>query len=200
MVDGADLAEVFDRVLEDNHVGLACITSDVAAINAALQGSTLDALDRGLAINRLFFGAVDAVAVRGGSADVGYGPATDDALWLRTRLLVPNEQPAASRYVPPRAPRPVATGAPCEGTTPSVGAGVADGPADDRLVPAPPDASRDDRALGPPTVAGGEGRSGGKAPDDAASPRNPLPLIALGIAVLAALAAGPARNHRRRTP
>jgi virulence factor Mce-like protein len=201
LADGADLATIFDRVLADNQANLTCLTSDFATINAALQGPTLRALDRGLEINRLFFGAVEDVAVRGHSADVGYGPAQDDALWLRTRLLVPNEEPAASRYVPPRPPRPVETGVPCVDRTTSSSPGPAGGtPGDDRLVGASPPSSREDRASGPPVIPGAEGRDATKAPGGEGGPRNLIPLIALGAAVLAALAAAPAWKHRRRTP
>ncbi|WP_421121516.1 MlaD family protein [Aquihabitans daechungensis] len=113
LVDGGDLAETFDRVLLDDRASLTCVIGDVRTINHALQGETLDHLDQGLALNALFFGAIDDVAVRGDAADVGYGPAQDDALWLRSRLLVPPESPPGSRYSPPRGPRPVQTGAGC---------------------------------------------------------------------------------------
>jgi virulence factor Mce-like protein len=111
--DGGDLAQTFDRVLLDDRASLTCVIGDVRTINHTLQGETLDHLDQALALNQLFFGAIDDVAVRGDAADVGYGPAQSDALWLRTRLLVPPASPPGSRYSPPRGPRPVETGAGC---------------------------------------------------------------------------------------
>lgn len=113
LADGSELAETFDRVLLDNRASLTCVIGDVRSIAGNLQGETLEDLDQALALNQVFFGAIDDVAVRGDAADVGYGPAQDDALWLRARLLVPPESPPGSRYVPPRAPRPVETGAGC---------------------------------------------------------------------------------------
>jgi virulence factor Mce-like protein len=113
MRDGGDLAETFDRVLLDDRASLTCVIGDVRTINHTLQGETLDHLDQALALNELFFGAIDKVAVRGDAADVGYGPAQSDALWLRARLLVPPASPPGSRYSPPRGPRPVETGAGC---------------------------------------------------------------------------------------
>ncbi len=110
---GGDLAETFDRVLLDDRASLTCVIGDVRTINHTLQGRTLDHLDQALALNQLFFGAIEDVAVRGEAKDVGYGPAQDDALWLRSRLLVPPESPPGSRYSPPRGPRPVETGAGC---------------------------------------------------------------------------------------
>ena len=111
--DGSDLAETFDRVLLDDRASLTCIIGDARSIAHTLQGETLDHLDQGLALNQVFFGAIDDVAVRGDAADVGYGPAQDDALWLRSRLLFPPESPPGrtGRHVP--APRPVVTGEGC---------------------------------------------------------------------------------------
>lgn len=111
--NGGELSETFDRVLLDNRASLTCLIGNVTSISGTLQGETLDDLDQALALNQLFFGAIDDVAVRGEAADVGYGPAQDDALWLRSRLLVPPESPPGSRYSPPRGPRPVITGDAC---------------------------------------------------------------------------------------
>lgn len=128
LADGSDLAETFDRVLLDDRSSLTCIIGDVRTINHTLQGETLDHLDQALALNQVFFGAIDDVAVRGEAKDVGYGPAQSDALWLRSRLLFPPESPPGSRYVPPRAPRPVVTGGACRS---AFGTGSASVPASD---------------------------------------------------------------------
>ncbi|MCU1370659.1 MAG: mammalian cell entry protein, partial [Ilumatobacteraceae bacterium] len=113
VVHAGDFSATFDRVLLDDRASLTCLIGDVQTVSAAVQGDTLEHLDQALALNQLFFGAIDDVAVRGEAADVGYGPVQPDALWLRSRLLFPPESPPGSRYSPPRGPRPVITGAGC---------------------------------------------------------------------------------------
>lgn len=201
--NGGDLSEVFDRVLLDDRASLTCLTSDLADVNHALQGETLAAFDRSLAINQEFFGAVDKVAQRGASADVGYGPAQSDALWLRTRLLLPAEKPAASRYVPPRAPRPITYGSGCTNRYGS-GADAVTGPenpVDPRLAKAPSSADR------PSGIADRAASAAGSGPVDRS--RDPhdgdggnrflIPLIILGLGTLAVLAV-PRLRHLRRAP
>lgn len=187
--DGAELAETFDRVLLDDRASLTCVIGDVRSIAGDLQGETLGHLDQALALNQVFFGAIDDVAVRGDAADVGYGPAQDDALWLRARLLVPPESPPGSRYVPPRAPRPVVTGAGCRN---AFGTGA-------EAVPAPTATTDELAATARPGIADraeapSDPRAGfppGRPVDDSPGAEDgPLDLdVLILVAVLVALAA-----------
>lgn len=192
LADGGELGETFDRVLLDNRASLTCVIGDVSSIAGNLQGETLENLDQGLALNQVFFGAIDDVAVRGYAADVGYGPEQDDALWLRSRLLVPPESPPGSRYVPPRAPRPVVTGEGCRNVygTGADAVPTSDGGSDELASTARPgvadrtDAPSDPRAGFPP------GRPTDDSPGALSRPRTLDLLILVGVLVaLAAFAA-----------
>jgi phospholipid/cholesterol/gamma-HCH transport system substrate-binding protein len=199
--NGADLAEVADRVVLDNRANLTCLTKDLRTLNHTLQGDTLKNFSRALEINTLFFGIIDKVAVRGESADVGYGPAQNDVLWLRSRLLVPPGSPEASNYVPPRAPRPVTTGKACSngyGKGTEAGTPPARSPyAPRNRMPATGSGTRSTQA--PPDV-----RSivpAGQATPRPAANQDLIPLLVLGVGILAALASiVPTRRHRRRAP
>lgn len=192
LADAGDLSATFDRVLLDDRASLTCVIGDVQTVSAAIQGETLDHLDQGLALNQLFFGAIDDVAVRGDAADVGYGPAQDDALWLRSRLLFPPESPPGSRYSPPRGPRPVVTGESCRnvyGTGSDPVAAPTASPAGSAAVVRPGAADR--------TEAPSDARPGfpaGRAVDRSPGAEDrrttyDLFLLAGALAVLAALAA-----------
>ncbi|MGN6692863.1 MAG: MCE family protein [Aquihabitans sp.] len=191
--DGSELAQTFDRVLLDDRASLTCVIGDLRSISHNVQGETLDHLDQALALNQVFFGAIDKVAVRGEAKDVGYGPAQDDALWLRSRLLFPPESPPGSRYVPPRAPRPVETGAGCRNV---YGTGA-------DAVPAPSSTSNEQAATARPGVAdrtdaGSDARAGfptGRPTDDSPGAQDgPVDLdFLILVAVLVALAAGAAK-------
>lgn len=202
--DGADLATLAGDLLLDARAPLTCLVGDVQTINATLQGETLADLDQALEINRTFFGTVEKVAPRGESADVGYGPPLDDALWLRTRLLVPPEQPNASRYVPPRAPRPVLDGAPCEDVYGDGSVDPAPPPSGSQvdLVAAEPPSDRAAEPPGSADLPADEEAAGPARPGTIPDPsgRNPLPVLVLGALVLALLARIPSRLLRRRNP
>lgn len=190
--DGSDLAETFDRVLLDDRASLTCIIGDARSIAHTLQGETLDHLDQGLALNQVFFGAIDDVAVRGDAADVGYGPAQDDALWLRSRLLFPPESPPGSRYVPPRAPRPVVTG---EGCRNQYGTGAEavtppDGTSNELAATASPGAADRTEAPSDPRAGFPPGRPADDSPGAQDGPRSyDLLILAAALIALAAVAA-----------
>lgn len=200
--DGADLSTVGDRVLTANRANLTCLVGDVRGISDALQGSTLHDLDHALAINQDFFGLIDRLAVRGQAADVGYGGgARDDQLWLRTRLLVPPQTPAASAYSPPRAPRPVRTGAACAN---GYGKGVAATPAPTRDLGAARGSAAAADGVAPQGSTGVVHTLTDVVPARQASPDHPsnggdVPLFILGTGVVvAAFTTFPARRNRRR--
>ena len=201
--DGADLSEVADRVLLDNRANLTCLFGDVRDVSDAMQGRPLADLDRALSINQDFFGLIDRLAVRGHATDVGYGGgARDDQLWLRTRLLVPPQTPAASAYSPPRQPRPVKTGAGCRN---GYGNGVGATPVPTRDLGAKPGGGAGGTsptsaaAALPGLDALGEAVPARQASQPAASNRDLVPLLILGIGVVvAALTTFPTARTRRR--
>ena len=202
--DGSDLAVVGDRVITDNRANLTCLVDDVRDISDHLQGTTLANLDHALAINQDFFGLIDRLAVKGHAKDVGYGGgARDDQLWLRTRLLVPPQSPAASSYSPPRSPRPVLTGKAC---TSKYGKGVAATPQPTTDLGASKVGTGPDRS-GSTSAAASQGVVGSltdlvparQASPERTSNRDVVPLFILGIGVVvAAVTTLPARRNRRR--
>jgi virulence factor Mce-like protein len=199
---GADLSTIGDKVVVANRSNLTCLMGDLVDVTGTLQGSTLANLDTALATNQQFFGLIDRVAVRGHAADVGYGGgARDDQLWLRAKLLVPPQTPSAVAYLPPRSPRPVHPGAACN--APTFGKGVA-------ATPAPTTdlgAHRESGAGGTTSPAGGNPNLNTALGMLKASSNRPgdrlatvVPLVVLGLAAVAALAAGPViRKRRSRT-
>lgn len=72
--NASDLAVIGSEVVLEDRDALTCLIGNVEQIGGELQGEALADLDRALEINDLFFGAIDRVAKRGESADVGYGP------------------------------------------------------------------------------------------------------------------------------
>lgn len=202
LANGADLAEVGDRVLLENRANLTCLLDDLTRITGTLQGETLAALDESMRINQQFFGLIDKVAAAGPAKDLGAGP--HDQLWLRTKLLVPPQTPAASAYAPPRGPRPVLTGAACESpygdgaaATPQPTAGPG-GAVALQSSPAGADGAGSAPA-GPDDLAGAVPL--GQASEEPASNPSIVPLLVLGAGVLVALASLlPAARTRRRAP
>jgi phospholipid/cholesterol/gamma-HCH transport system substrate-binding protein len=199
--NGADFAQVADGVILDNRANLTCLVSDIRDLVHTFQGQTLRDLDRSLAINQQFFGLIDNLAVKGHAADVGYGGhARDDQLWLRTRLLVPPQSPAASSYTPPRAPRPVITGRACSST---YGRGASATAAPSRDLGAKPisDAGTAEAAGQPSANLGSILHSTpmGQASPRPASNHDGVPLFILGIGlVVAAVTLLPSTRTRRR--
>jgi phospholipid/cholesterol/gamma-HCH transport system substrate-binding protein len=200
--DGATFSDVADRVIVENRTNLTCLFDDVRRVSDAFQGQTLRDLARAFDINQQFFGLIDHLAVRGHAADVGYGGgARDDQLWLRTRLLVPPQTPAASSYNPPRQPRPVITGKACSNTygkgvgatsAPTRDLGVAPGPrpAGSSPTTASPLAQATEQLKATPAV---------QAKDRPSSNRDLVPLFILGVGLMVAVTTTlPAARNRRR--
>ncbi|MFN8019206.1 MAG: MlaD family protein [Acidimicrobiales bacterium] len=202
MRDGGDLATTFDRVLLDDRAALTCFTGDLRTITHAVQGQTLADLDRALALNRDFFGAVDRVAVRGDAKADPYSPARADALWLRTRLLVPPATPGASRYVPPRAPRPVIHGRSCKdvyGKGADGGSGAGPSPASVRSVPGAGSRSGTGGPDARPTFPPGRGpdRSPSHQERSGLDLGELIPVLAAFLVVVATASAAASRRARR---
>lgn len=112
---GAELGEVGDDILADQKANLSCLLSDVATLSTfGARPDILADLSRGLDINTLFFGPIDAITPVGAAKDIGLGlPDRNNQTWLRVRTILPPAQPAASAYVPKRATPPTLPGAAC---------------------------------------------------------------------------------------
>jgi hypothetical protein len=201
--DGTDVATALDRFLLANRANLTCLIRDVRTVNHAVQGQTLDNLDRAFAINQQFFGLIDTLAVKGHAKDIGWGGGErDDQLWLRSRLLVPPQSPSAISYSPPRKPRPVITGAACNN---EYGSGAKATPKPGRDLgkrPGIPPEGTSPTIASP--LAGATADLGDALPVGQASapkPSNhdvvPLFILGVGLVVVAATSFPTARTRRR---
>ncbi|MBI2710627.1 MAG: MCE family protein [Actinobacteria bacterium] len=184
--DGADAAQVTDGVLRDNRANLACLVASFANLNQYLDsGSRLADLDRGLALNRVFFGAVERLGVYGRAKDIGMGGKNrDDQVWLRVRTLIPPPGPSAIAYPRPRPTPATRPGGACR-TKYSGGVGP--------VTQAEPSPLQAGGRLEP---ASARRQVGGRAPSN----QSPLPLAALGaLALIAVLGIAPRARYTRRT-
>ncbi len=78
------------------------------------QPTNLSNLSNTLALNHLFFGAINSALVPGATKQVVSGvPASTDQIIARTRLLIPPQMPMASAYSTPNALPDILPGAGC---------------------------------------------------------------------------------------
>jgi phospholipid/cholesterol/gamma-HCH transport system substrate-binding protein len=148
---------------------LACLIHDFSELTVNLaQPANLFNLNTSLLTNNYFFGAVDGVSQPGPAASLYPGdPARSGQYWLRTRLLFPPAQPAASQY---SAPKILPTTRPGAGCQTELGNGV--GPAT-QAHPSPPGPGG---AVVPPPAAASVVRGGQPDPaGETAAFRVPAP-------------------------
>ncbi len=122
----ASAASLLDQLVTTSGPNLACSFHDAADLFANLsQPSNLANLSQSLALNHLFFGAINAAIVPGAvKALTSTTPASTDQMIARTRLLLPPAMPMASAYTSPNHLPLILPGAGC---TTELGQGV--GPA-----------------------------------------------------------------------
>ncbi len=168
LAQGATTASQLDQLVVDNRPDLGCLVHDLSDVNQNLGSApNVGNLDSTLALNWVFFGAVDEVAPTGHAIALTSGEgARDDQEWLRTRLLLPPAEPSAIAYSSPVTLPPILPGAGCDT---EFGAGV--GPAvQTGFRPSGPDAH-----VSSPTAQEADVRGGGPvvapaAPADALVP------------------------------
>ena len=184
---GANASQALDSLVTQNRPNLACLLHDSADLNANLAAApNLSNLATTLATNQEFFGAVAAISPTGpAKALTSSDHASNNQEWLRTRLLLPPGQPAASTYTQPTSLPAVLPGAACNT---EFGAGA---PAATQagFHPAGPDARVQGPTAAESRVRGGGPTAVGAAPADARVARSDsagTPLVALaGLVVVA---------------
>lgn len=201
MREGADLAELADPILTDTRADLTCLVGSLSTIVAGLQGQPLEDLDTGLAMSTEFFGAIDGVAARGPTKDVGYGGgARDDQIWLRGQVLLPPPGPPGVAYDPKRGTPTTRLGGACESTfAGGAPAPSQDDPADVEAGGRVVDADGRVVPVDGEQAAGADPRLGQERTRSTANP--PLiPIVALGVGALALLwVLGPLARRPRRS-
>lgn len=122
--NGAQFAEVLGRILETDKANIACLISDLAAINSRIaQPRHLEDLVAVLELNHFFFGgAYQAVQ-----------PGKDGFDWFRVHL-VPPQEPPGQQFVPQRGRSNVTAGNACVSP---FGVGVGPSSQPDRVYIAP---------------------------------------------------------------
>jgi virulence factor Mce-like protein len=184
---------------------LACIIHDVSQLDANLdQPANVSNLSSSLSLNTYFFGAVTSVAVRGTAKALVSGASPNpNQTMLRTRIVIPPDQPMGDTYSAQVGVPAVLPGAGCS-TELGQGVGSASQPG---FVPAA------NGTLDPPTPAEAEVRGGGDAkaptqPPPAATqaafvtrgaPVTPVLVVVGGVLVPALMLAWGVRPSRRRT-
>jgi virulence factor Mce-like protein len=115
LTQGSTTAQQLDQLVVTNRPNLGCLVHDLADVNQNLgSGTNLRNLDSTLALNWVFFGAIDKVAPAGPAIALTSGDkARTNQEWLRTRLLLPPAQPTAIAYSPPTTLPPILPGAGC---------------------------------------------------------------------------------------
>ena len=115
-VNGANFAEVANRLVTGARPNLACLFSDFADLNE-YAGSPAAVRDLAVTLdmNQSFFGPIDALAVKGHTRGFPqYGSsARDDQTWLRVALVMPPGEPPPNRYDPIRSQPDVLPGGAC---------------------------------------------------------------------------------------
>ncbi len=199
--EGADLAEVADPLVRDTRADLDCLVGSLADVTSGLQGQALADLDAALALNQDFFGAVEDVAVKGPTKDLGHGGgARDDQTWLRLQLLVPPPGPPALPYDPKRGTPTTRLGPACASSFD----GGADAPSQEDPAPLEAGGTAVD-ATGRPVAVDGEqaaAPAGVPGQERTRSTANPplIPIVALGVGGLLLLwLVGPHARRPRRT-
>lgn len=113
--NGAQATSLAGKLLASQGPDLACIIHDFSQVTADVaQPKHLVELGEGLALDKDFFGPVDAIAPTGPSIALGsQQPASSDQEWLRTRMYIPPKQPSGSAYTQPVQLPPTLPGAGC---------------------------------------------------------------------------------------
>ena len=115
-VNGANFAEVANRLITGARPNLACLFSDVADLNEwAGSPSAIRDLQLTLETNQVFFGPIDVLAVKGHARGFPQYGSSDrnDQTWLRIQLQLPPGEPPPNRYDPIRATPEVRPGGAC---------------------------------------------------------------------------------------
>ena len=112
---GTAATELLDQLVTSQGPNLACIFHDAAGLVANLsEPANLSNLSESLALNHLFFGALNAAIVPGATKALTTSiPAESDQLIARTRLLLPPQLPMASAYTTPNGLPAIEPGAGC---------------------------------------------------------------------------------------
>jgi virulence factor Mce-like protein len=191
--------QLLDQLVVNQGPDLACIFHDAADLMKNLSAPpNLSNLSQSLALNHLFFGAINSAIVPGATKALTTSvPAQSNQLIARTRLLLPPQQPMASAYSSPVGLPAIYPGAGC---VTELGPGV--GPATQPgFQPAGQDAHPGQLQPAPPAASEVPGTGGTQLPPnqqaaDAAS--GPWPLVPVALFAVTMLLLGWTRRSPRR--
>jgi len=177
LTQGTSAATALNSLVVANEPNLACLTHDLADVNANLaQRTNLANLATTLATNEWFFGAVAGVAPSGPAKALTSGDNTrNNQEWLRTMLLLPPGMPPGDSYTQALTLPPVLPGAAC---STEFGQGVGPG-VQANFRPAGPNAK-----VEMPTAAQAHVSGGGAAPNTAPAVARLHPGAEDGVAAL----------------
>lgn len=204
LVNGQAAAGVLGQLTRNQAPDVACLVHDFSRLNSNLdQPQNLSNLSSSLALNRYFFHAVTAVAVRGLAKSLtSRAPANPGQTMLRTRLVLPPEIQMGDTYATPVPVPAVKPGAGCstelgQGVGPARQSGFS--PAAGGTFVAP--TSAESRVRGRGDVAGSSTTAAPAQPagyDARAAPRGLLLALAVGICLPGLAIAWSGRPRRRR--
>ena len=194
--------DLLDQLIVSQGPNIACMFHDAAQVVTNInQSPNLSNLSTSLALNHLFFGAINAAIVPGSVKALTSGSSgSNDQYIARSRLLIPPQMPMASAYSTPNQLPAILGGAGCDtelgqGVGPATQAGFSPAGQDAHASQLMPPSPQESQVPG----AGGTALPASQTTAFSASGGAPWLLFPLSLGVvLVLLLAWPRRSPRSR--